>query len=250
MAATLGADSSRNNYDLAFQICPIILSGGIAGNQGRFLPITSLWGNPAIPLAKFLPLPGSKLVSQTIGMYPFANQAVAANATIQQPLTISLVMLAPVNQPGGYLTKLHTFQALAASLAQHNAIGGTYNVATPAFIFYNCVMLDMTDISQEGDEKQVQIEWQLDFMQPLITQQALANAQNNTMQKITAGSQLTPNSDGVITWSGNQAASTAAYTGVTAALAAFGGNPPAPASSQLPSAGQPLSGNPSGGNVA
>lgn len=223
------AQAYRSQYELAYQICPIILQGGIAAQQqGQLLPITSLWGNPTEPFAEFLPLPGSTLISQSIGMYPFADQSVAANATIQQPLTISLVMIAPVNQPKGYLAKLMTFSALQKSLLNHNASGGTYNVATPAFIYYNLLMTSMTDISQEGENKQVQIEWQFDFIQPLITQKAAANAQNNLMQKITSGGKLTTNNGQSITWSGNQAASTATYTGVTAALQTFGGTATSP----------------------
>lgn len=223
----------RGLYDLAFQISPILLVGGIVGAQGAIAPIITYTGvsltNLDNAFAHYLPLPGSTLISQSVGMYPFANQTVAANATIQQPLTISLMMIAPVNQPGGYLTKLSTFTNLVKQLALHNSIGGTYIVATPAYIYTNCLMTAMTDATAEisaEDGKQAQIQYQIDFVQPIITSQGLAAAQGALMQKITNGNQIT----GAPSYSGNPASSPANLTGVTGALgnvtaivSAFGG---------------------------
>jgi hypothetical protein len=220
LTSVLGA---RAHYDLAFQISPIILQGGIAASaQGQMLPITHYTGGaPAAndpPFALYLPLPGSTLLSQSVGMYPFANQAIAANATIQQPLTLSMVMIAPVNRVGGYLSKFHTFSALQRSLAQHNASGGTYIVATPAFMYTDLLLTAMTDITpeiaaEEGN-KQVQIQYQLDFIQPIVTLAGAAAAQNALMQKISNGSKIT----GPPSWSGNSASSPANTPGVTGAL--------------------------------
>lgn len=232
------AIGSRAQFDLAFQIAPIILKGGIASNvQGGLLPINQLtptktYANAGFaaaaqqaglidtdePFARFVPLPGSTLISQSVGMYPFANQSIAANATIQQPLTISLAMIAPVNQRGGYLTKLHAFSALQAALAKHNASGGTYVIATPAFVYMDVIMTAMTDITPEIEaedaQKQLQIQYQLDFIQPIVTQAQAATAQSALMQKITNGSQI----NGTPSWSGNTSSSPANQTGVTGAL--------------------------------
>ncbi len=216
-------------YDLAFQTSPIILRDGIAASvQGRLVPIS--YFTPTAngePFATYMPVPGSTLISQSIGMYPFANQYVAANATIQQPLTISLSMIAPVNQVGGYLSKLAAFSNLQSKLAQHNASGGMYIVATPAFIYQTLLLTAMTDITSE-ENKQKQIEYQLDFIQPILTLQAAAAAQSAIMQAITSGSKI----NGAPSWSGNQASSPATATGVagalgnvTTALGAFGGAP-------------------------
>ena len=205
-------------YDLAFQISPIILQGGIASNsQGELAPIVHYTGGlPASDdevFARYLPMPGSTLISQSIGMYPFANQAVAANATIEQPLTLSMTMIAPVNRAGGYLTKLTLFSALQRSLAQHNAAGGMYIVATPAYVYENLLMTAMTDIST-GD-KQKQIEWQIDFIQPLLTLQAAAAAQNGLIRKITSGGKISA----PLSWSGVSTSSPANLPGMTGALA-------------------------------
>lgn len=198
-------------YDLAYQVSPIILQGGVFPT-GTQVPIIQLYGQQSLLLsvvngitspgtgldffATFLPLPGSTLISNQVGMYPFANRQVAANAVIQQPLTLSMLMIAPVNQPGGYLIKQATFTALQGTLAQHNAAGGTYTVNTPAFPYTNLLMTGMSDVTS-GEGKQKQIEYQLDFIQPLITQAQAAQAQSSLMSALTAGTQVTlPN------WSG------------------------------------------------
>lgn len=215
----------RQQYDLAFQVCPIILQRGIAGSvQGGLLPITTLTGGMPATLddafAHYLPLPGSTLISQSIATFPFANQAVAANDTIQEPLTLSMLMIAPVNQANGYPNKLPLFTALQNALKTHNSIGGMYNVATPAMIYYNLLMVAMTDVTDELSEesKQVQFKYQLDFIQPLTTQAAASNQLSALMQKITAGNQIT----GPAAWSGLTALSPANLSGVTGALGNIG----------------------------
>lgn len=199
--ATLG----RSAYDLAFQVSPIILVNGIAkGTLGGMLPIIALTGQAAAFaqgavtgglstedfFARFLPVPGSTIVNNTIGTYPFANQQVAANAVIQQPLTISLEMISPVKVTGGYLSKLAIFTALQSSLVAHNSAGGTYNIATPAYIYTNCIMTGMQDVTA-GDTNQKQIIWQMDFVQPLITGQQATAAYNSLMAKASNGQQIT-----------------------------------------------------------
>lgn len=206
----------RGAYDLSFQVSPIILVGGIAsGTLGGMLPIIALTGQSAALAqgvlsgglnaeafyARFVPIPGSTVISNAVGTYPFANQQVAANAIIQQPLNVSLEMIAPVKEKGGYLTKLAIFTALQSSLVAHNNAGGTYNIATPSYIYTNCLMTGMTDITA-GDTRQQQIRWQLDFTQPLITQQQATSAYNSLMGKAANGQQVTsPN------WSSANAAS-------------------------------------------
>ena len=184
----------------SFELCPIFLSGGIAqGVYGGLLPITSILVNPGLPFtaglldplldrkfAHFEPLPGSTLIDNKIGEYPFANQAVAGNAIIQQPLTISLLMNAPAQTAGSYPSKLVAFQALQATLTQHTNLGGTYTVATPAFIWNNAILLRLSDVSS-AETKQRQYAWQWDFRQPLLSLAAASQALSNTMQKISSG---------------------------------------------------------------
>ena len=200
-------------FKLSFELSPIILTGGVAAAiPGGMLPIISitqaldfvdglLGGGQDIDLnnffATFHPLPGAKLISQQIGSYPFANQAVAANAVIRQPLPVPVRMICPARGSGGVALKTATMLALQATLAQHNAAGGSYTIATPSYFFTNCVMLDMTDISTARGP-QPQETWQLDFVQPLLTLQAAQAAQNSLMQKISAGLPL----NGVSSWSG------------------------------------------------
>lgn len=213
-----GPPPNLTEFNLAFMIAPIILQGGIAAQvQGQLLPITSLTGGlPTTPeqaFAIYYPLPGSTLIEQTIGTYPFANQSIAANAVIRQPLSISMLMIAPVNQQGGYLSKQGAFNALQQALQRHNAAEGVYIIATPAFTYTGLVMTSMVDVTPESSE-QKQTHYQLNFSQPLLTLAGAAAAQNALVTNLTNGSQI--NNPSV---SGSSATSTGMLTGIPAALA-------------------------------
>jgi hypothetical protein len=191
-------------FKLSYQLSPIILTGGIAAAiPGGMLPIILLTqglsfvdgllsGGADLDLdeyfAHFEPLPGSTLINQSIGKYPFANQQVAANAVIRQPLRVSMRMICPARGASGYALKLATMTTLQAVIAQHNNSGGTYTIATPSFFYTNMVMSDpgMTDTSA-GNSQQRQNTYQLDFEQPLLTLQDAIQAQNNLMSQISAG---------------------------------------------------------------
>src|SRR5208283_2080625 len=73
--------------------------------------------------AHFQPLPGSTLFDLQVGTYPFANQQVAANCTIQQPTSLSYVMRCPARGAIGYVAKLGTMTLLQNALQQHAALG-------------------------------------------------------------------------------------------------------------------------------
>lgn len=206
-----------SGWKLAFQLSPIILTNGLATNMpGGMLPIIALTeslnftegllsGAQNISLddffANFEPLPGATLIDQDFGEYPFANQAVAANAVIANPLEVSLRMICPVRNPAGYPVKLATMIALKTALAQHNGSGGTYTIATPSQFYTNCLMKNMRDIST-GESKQTQFIWQMDFRQPLLTLQSAQQAQNSLLSKLTGGTNAPPDSSGAIPWSG------------------------------------------------
>jgi hypothetical protein len=207
-------------YKLSFELSPIILTHGVAKNMpGGMLPIIAitealnfvdglLSGGDPINLdnffAHFLPVTGAKHISQQVGTYPFANQAVAANAVISQPLSVSMRMICPVRESLGYAVKLATMMNLQATLAQHNASGGTYTVATPTRFYTECLMTDMYDVTS-GESNQLQTMWQMDFTQPLLTEQQAQEAENSLISKITNGTPI----DGQPSWSG--VASTIGY---------------------------------------
>lgn len=176
---------SRDIYRLGFEGSPVILTRGIAQLiPGNMIPIIALTESinfnlglmngdlPSIDklFAHWEVLPGSSLQRNNIGMYPFANQVIAANAVIKEPLNVSLVMNCPVQQPGGYYSKLATISALKVTLDYHNQNGGTYTIATPSYIYTDCVLQAVTDITS-GDSAQLQTAWQFDFLQPLISAQ-------------------------------------------------------------------------------
>ncbi len=215
----MAMSSGAVTFQLQYQVSPIVMTGGIASNLlGSMLPVLSLSnsisfidgllspGSTAPSLddyfAYFQPLPGGTLIDQQIGMYPFANQAVAANAVIQQPLTISMLMVCPVGAGGGYATKAALMQSLQSSFYQHNTSGGLYTILTPFFPYTDCVMTSMTDVSS-GQTKQVQNAYKLDFLKPLVTLAAVSQAQNALMSQIGAG---VPTNSGVPAASNGRAA--------------------------------------------
>lgn len=188
-------------FKTAYQTSPIVLTGGIAQFMpGGVLPLLALTqglsftlgllagGNVGVDdyFANFEPLPGSSLIRQKVGVYPFANLAVAGNATITEPLNISLLMTVPASAAGGYLTKSAIMSALQATLAQHNAAGGTFAVATPAYYYTTCILTDLRDVTP-AQSKQVQMAYQWDFYIPLLTLESLLSVQNSLLNAITNG---------------------------------------------------------------
>lgn len=192
-------------WKLAFQLSPVLLIDGITTNiTGGALPIIAiteaahfldgiLSGAANIELDDFFahwqPMQGGTLIENQIGTYPFANQQVAANAIITQPLNLSMQMICPARDALGYPLKLMTMIALKQVLDQHNAMGGTYIVVTPSFIYTNGIMLSMRDISNQSSA-QVQNTWQLDFTFPVLTVETAAQVQGSLISKLTGGQQI------------------------------------------------------------
>lgn len=208
MAAII-AEAARAAYDLAFQISPIVLFGGLYPGG---MPIVGLTGelaglaqnvltgaiNGKAPssndfFARFLVQPGGTLINNSLGRYPFANQQVAANAIIQQPLSLSMRMTCPAKGTGYYLTKTAILMSLVQTLQQHCAAGGWFSVATPAYLYTNGILLGMTDITP-SNTKNPQTEFQLDFEFPLISQDQASSALSTLFGKVAAGQPVTSTS--------------------------------------------------------
>jgi hypothetical protein len=186
-------------YQLSFQISPIILTGGVAQLiPGGMLPIVSimqaasfieglLGGSNVTDLnqyfAHFKPLPGGKMLSVQYAMYPFANQQVAANAAIFEPLRLSMLMQCPASDNTNFVAKFATLTAVKAVLNLHGAQGGTYSVATPSLFYDNGLLTDVTDVTA-GQPGQPQRDWQWDFVFPLLTQQQAVIAMNGMMSSL------------------------------------------------------------------
>jgi hypothetical protein len=185
---------SLSQYQLNFEYGPIVLNNGVATNhpgsqQGMLNIIQLLNENPDGNLedffAHFAPIQGGSLFRNQLGTYPFANQFTAANAQIFQPLGISLRMTCPVNTAGGYAQKLTILTTLATNVFKAHALaGGTYTVMTPSFYYVDCLLLNVIDVS--SGTNQPQVAWQLDFSQPLVTQDQAAQAQNYYTQQVSA----------------------------------------------------------------
>ena len=215
--------SGQVAFQYIYQIAPVVLLGGIASQfPGGSMSVFSLLQassqgaitDPGIATSlddfpQFIPMSGATLVDNDIGEYPFANQNTAANAIITKPLVISYRLIIPANAAGGgYAGKQAMVTAFQQSLQQHNRLGGLYACATPAFFWDACILRAVRDVSPpvSFDEHQPQVEWELDFEQPLVTAQQAQQAANTLMSKIQSSTQLTPSADGSITTSGPQAA--------------------------------------------
>lgn len=198
---------TREIYRLGFEISPVILTDGIASAiPGGMLPIVALTQSASFvtgllsgadrltDLDKYFchwrVSAGGTMVSYNIGKYPFANQTVAANALLAEPLNVTLNMTAPVNENTGAMTKLAALSALQAVLQAHANLGGTYIVATPAMIYNGCILRQVRDVTG-GGKTTPQEEWQWDFEQPLVTETAAASAINSFMSKINNGDKVT-----------------------------------------------------------
>lgn len=195
---------------LTYQVCPIVLSGGAASQiPGGMLPMLSLFSGPGgnglgLPydigdldnaFGAFNVLPGGTLVTQTVAKYPFANQNVAANATIREPLTLSVIMDAPIRQ-GGISYKQMIMTSLKATLDNHNNAGGTYIVITPAYMYTDLIMTSLTDNSRSNNSLP-QNAWRFDFEKPLVSLADLQGAQNQLMSQLTNGNPTSGSLSGV-----------------------------------------------------
>lgn len=218
-------------FKLAYELSPIFLTGNssVTGSlpqqmlpfvfltEGINLPLSLASGGENIELddffAHFIPMPGATLQDNQIATYPFANQAIAANAIITQPLQISMRMICPVRSRLGYAAKIATMMLIKAALDAHNQQGGTYSVLTPSYFYTDCLMLKMTDISS-GPSAQAQHTWQFDFVQPLIALDAAKQAANSLMTQLTTGAKVTSNF-----WSGVNAAIGNVFPGYASGVA-------------------------------
>jgi len=195
------ATSGSAQYEIDYALNPIIMTGGVAGGiPGGALSIISVVQSlsfNALPspgdyssqnaFAHFIPIVGSTIIDNQIGTYPFANRAIAANAIINQPLRVSLLMRVPaIEANGGFGGKLAIMTSLQSTLAQHTINEGTFTVATPSFYFTDCILKSLTDVSS-GESLQTQYEWRWDFEQPLISLQGAAVVQNNLMSLLSSG---------------------------------------------------------------
>ncbi|EKN3733675.1 hypothetical protein OU760_002868 [Yersinia enterocolitica] len=198
---------TRELYKLGFEISPVILCEGVAQSiPGGMLPIVAITQSASFvtgliggainltDLDKYFchwkPIQGATMVDYDIARYPFANQTVAANALLAQPLRVSLMMDAPVNENTGAMTKLVTLSALQSVLQAHANLGGTFIVATPALIYSGCILKTVKDVTSYN-EPIPQKSWVWDFEQPLVTETGAEQAVNSFIGKIDGGAKTT-----------------------------------------------------------
>lgn len=231
---------STNSFALSYQKSPIIFVNGVAGTgpnsklpiayavtgpKNGFATATAADPFPGFPF-DFYPMPGATLIENQIGSYPFANQAVAANAVITQPLHISLLMIAPARNDGAYSAKLAIFQSLQATIQKHVQMGGLFSVATPSLLYTDCLLLSLRDVS-EGDPKRPQDRWQWDFVKPLVTQASAQAALGSLNSKLDSGVKVVPDAtSGAIVYSSTGNIVGNPQTGATTGSNLFGSSVP------------------------
>lgn len=184
-----------SDYQTDYQVNPIVLVAGVAGtgmmalsailSSNSTAPVTSD-GISSPVFGQFCVLPGGTLMQNENAKYPLANMTVAANAIITNPLTISIEMLVPADAAITLTNKQAVITALKKTLDAHTAQGGYYNVATPSYIYQNCLLLELVDATEMVEGGQPQVRWVWEFEQPLITVAAAQAAQNQAMAKISS----------------------------------------------------------------
>ena len=179
---------AQTTFSAAFGTAPIWLQGGIAQAIGGYAPLNAVLPgmNNLEFIAQYKPLAGSTLAKWQVAEYPFANFATAANAVVQQPLDISMLMVCPAQTGGGLIIKQAILTALQFGIQKHISTGGTFTVLTPAFAYANCLLTSIRDITPPAD-KQVQYMYQWDFTQPLITSSQSQSILGTLMNKVSNG---------------------------------------------------------------
>jgi hypothetical protein len=76
--------------------------------------------------------------------------------------------------------------ALKVTLDEHHNLGGTYTIATPAFLYQNMIMTSLTDNSR-GNNSLPQNAWRFDFEKPLVALDDFQAAYGQFIQKIENG---------------------------------------------------------------
>lgn len=199
-------------YQLAYQVSPLYLTGGVAQNQpnaiqpflayvmpgaftvsGPSLTIGATGGTTVLynPSAEqtyktsdldnafgaFSVIPGGTLNKNTVAKYPFASSFTAANAIIREPLNLSLIWDTPMRGAGAWDIKLATMTSIKQLFDNHSNLGGTFTVATPSYVYTNLILTGLTDNSR-GSSPLPQNAWRFDFEHPLVVQAELQQAYN------------------------------------------------------------------------
>lgn len=185
--------SELASFQRTYQLAPIVFQNGIAG-EGSSVSIVDVLEAGRNPqsydeyFANFKPLPGGTLANWGVAEYPLAALTVAANAVVQMPLNVSLLMQCPVKTAPGntYVEKAAALQSMQKAVQSHILQGGWFDVLTPGYAYLGCLLLGIKDVTT-ADTKQVQLLYQWDFVQPLISQEQAQNAQTQYIKAISQG---------------------------------------------------------------
>jgi hypothetical protein len=210
-----------SQWKALYQVSPITLVGGLASSvPGNMLPVLALSQPNLMPLASqlqasllaqvqsqsnvanlggttsgnlddafgaFNVLPGGTLCVNTVPKYPLADNTMASNAIVRDPINVSVIWDTPMRGANAWTNKLSVMEALKQTLDRHNNLGGLYIVMTPAHYYDNLILTSLTDNSRGGNSLP-QNAWRFDFERPMVMNTVEgAASQNLLMSKITAG---------------------------------------------------------------
>lgn len=190
--------AGQGQYPISAILNAAAFLAGITSNSSANTNNSSQAGYSYNNFGVFSVLPGGTLIDNQIAHYPLANQAVAANAVVTDPLKISLVMTAPALEEIPFSIKQSVFKALKSTLDQHISLGGYFTVQTPSYIYENCLLESLVDGSDDDHGGQPQVRWLWTFEQPLLTVQQGQAAQAQAAARITNGQYNTGNPPGSV----------------------------------------------------
>ena len=83
-----------------------------------------------------------------------------------------MLMYCPANSSTSLAgIKLGIMALVQATVQNHVQLGGTFTIVTPAYVYTDCLLTGITDVSTE-ETLQAQWAYQWDFIQPLLTNES------------------------------------------------------------------------------
>jgi hypothetical protein len=171
------SDGATNDYVSLFQT---VASAGLSQTS---LSVANIFQQ----FVRFRPLAGATLIEMQYSQYPFANRAIAANSGSVQPNRIQIEMMVDFGPTGieqlanalgiktptlnivRYAAILPFMQALRQKLVDHMADGGTFNLITPSQIYFDCLLENLSDVSDQSDGSPGGIRYVFSFIKPIIS---------------------------------------------------------------------------------
>lgn len=171
------SDGGTNDYISLFQTV------ASAGLLGKSLTVANIFQQ----FVRFRPMPGSTLIEVQYSQFPFADRAIAANSGSFQARRIQVEMFIDFGKTGieqlasalgietptvnivRYSMILPFMQSLTQKITDHIQGGGTFNIITPSQIYFDCLLENLSDVSDQSDGGPGGVRYIFSFVKPVIT---------------------------------------------------------------------------------